>query len=197
MHHFQRVDSADRCGRGSAYLCQPNLQDIPAATHNAPDKAVPSTSTAHPDEEQACRHCLLLPETHAWGQERRGGGADSTTLCLALAPSPSRATPPKSGLLKGLAVPPPQPTTDDGIAGAQRSPLQCPMEQRGAASAAPGGPQGRRAGAGPANERGEQQRGVPPSQGSDRRQQAPQLRHAATTASVAPWHWLRAGTALA
>eukprot|EP01047_Picozoa_sp_COSAG01_P022518 COSAG01_NODE_1339_length_10661_cov_49.319068_8_plen_149_part_00 len=29
------------------------------------------------------------------------------------------------------------------------------------------------------------------------RQQAPQLRNAATTASVAPWHWLRAGTALA
>ena len=61
----------------------------PAATHNAPNQATPSTSTARPDEGQACRQRLLLPEVHIRGQERRGEGADSTTLPHAPAPSPS------------------------------------------------------------------------------------------------------------
>ena len=77
--------------RSSLPLPAQPARHAPAATHNAPNQATPSTSIARPDEEHACRQRLLLPETHIRGQERRGEGADSTTLPHAQAPSPSAA----------------------------------------------------------------------------------------------------------
>jgi hypothetical protein len=75
--------------RSSLPLPAQPARHAPAATHNAPNQATPSTSIARPDEGQACRQRLLLPEVHIRGQERRGEGADSTTLPHAPAPSPS------------------------------------------------------------------------------------------------------------
>ena len=91
--------------RSSLPLPAQPARHAPAGTHNAPNQATPSTSIARPDEEHACRQRLLLPETHIRGQERRGEGADSTTLPHAPAPSPRRSPPPKSGLLLHIAAP--------------------------------------------------------------------------------------------
>ena len=77
--------------RSSLPLPAQPARHAPAATHNAPNQATPSTSIARPDEGHACRQRLLLPEAHIRGQERRGEGADSTTLTHAPAPSPRRS----------------------------------------------------------------------------------------------------------
>ena len=117
--------------RSSLPLPAQPARHAPAATHNAPNQATPSTSTARPDEGQACRQRLLLPEAHIRGQERRGEGADSTTLTHAPAPSPRRSPPPKSGLLLHIAAPressrePPQTEGDQGVLRCPHMPAAC------------------------------------------------------------------------